>query len=201
MNFGDVKLVYVASCFVLGLLILSPALVEIVSFPVGERFSELWLLGRGGLAEDYPFVVSEGVAYKIFLGVSNHLGGSSYYRVLVKFRSEFEPLPNSTVGSPSPLEPVFQYDLFLGDNETWERELNFSFSDVLFDGFTCRVSDILIENYAVGVDKVVVWNETGKGFYYQLFFELWVYNSTFSGFQFHNRWVGLWLNMSKPLQG
>ena len=199
MNFGNAKLVYVFSCVVLSLIILSPTLAEVVTFPVGEQFSELWVLGPNRMAEGYPFNVSAGEAYKVYLGVGNQMGDLNYYRVYVKFRNESEPLPNSTAGLPSPLEPVFEYNVFLRNNETWEKELSFSFDGVSFEGNICRVSKVLVGGYAVDVNKVAVWNETSNGFYYELFFELWIYNATVSGFQFHDRWVGFWLNMSRQL--
>jgi hypothetical protein len=199
MNLGDVKLVYAFSVVILCLIILSPTLAAFVPFPAGEKFSELWILGPNRMAEGYPFNVSAGELYKVYLGVANHMGDLGYYRVYVKFRNESEPLPNNTAGVPSPLEPVFEYDVFLGNNETWEKELPFSFDDVSFEGDVCRISKVLIGGYAVDVNKVAVWNETSNAFYYQLFFELWLYNATVSGFQFHNRWVGLRFNMSRQL--
>jgi hypothetical protein len=199
VNFGDAKLVYAFSCVVLSLIILSPTLAMFIPFPSGEQFSELWILGPERMLEGYPFNVSPDESYKVYLGVGNQMGDLGYYRVYVKFRNESEPLPNSTAGVPSSLEPVFEYDVFLRNNETWEREVSFSFEDVSFEGDVCRVSKVLIGEYAVDVSKTAVWNETSNAFYYQLFFELWVYNATVSGFQFHNRWVGLWLNMSRQL--
>lgn len=199
MNFGDAKLVYAFSCVVLSLIILSPTLAMVIPFPSGEQFSELWILGPERMLEGYPFNVSPDESYKVYLGVGNQMGDLGYYRVYVKFRNESEPLPNSTAGVPSSLEPVFEYDVFLRNNETWEREVSFSFEDVSFEGDVCRVSKVLIGEYAVDVSKTAVWNETSNAFYYQLFFELWLYNATVSGFQFHNRWVGLWLNMSRQL--
>ena len=197
MNFGEAKLLYVFLCAVLGLIILSPTFAAVIPFPSGEQFSELWILGPNRMLEGYPFNVSVGEAYKVYLGVGNQMGDLNYYRVYVKFRNESESSPNSTAGLPSPLAPVFEYNLFLRDNATWEKELSFSFDGVSFEGNVCRVSKVLVGGNAVDVNKVAVWNETSSSFYCQVFFELWIYNATVSGFQFHNRWVGLWLNMSR----
>lgn len=197
MNLGDAKLVYAFSCVVLSLIILSPTLAMVIPFPSGERFSELWILGPNHMAEGFPFNVSSAESYKVYLGVGNQMGDLTYYRVYVKFRNESEPFPNSTAGLPSPLKPVFEYNLFLRSNETWEREVLFSFEGVSFEGDVCRVSKVLIGDYAVDVSKIAVWNATGNAFYYQLFFELWIYDAASAGFQFHNRHVGLWLNMSR----
>jgi hypothetical protein len=199
VNFENVKLVYVFSCVALCLVILSPTLASVVTFPEGEKFSELWVLGPNRMAEGYPFNVSAGEVYKVYLGVGNHMGDLGYYRVYVKFRNQSEPLPNSTAGVPSSLEPVFEYNVFLRNNETWERDLSFSFEGLSFEGNVNRVSKVLVDGYAVDVDKIAVWDETNNVFYYQLFFELWIYNATVSGFQFHDRWVGFWLNMSRQL--
>jgi hypothetical protein len=199
VNLGDAKLVYVVSCVVLSLIILSPTLASVIPFPAGERFSELYILGPNHMLEGYPSTVSVGGSYRIFLGVGNQMGDLNYYRVYVKFGNESDPVPNGTAGLPSPLEPVFEYNVFLRNNETWEKELSFSFDGVSFEGNICRVSKVLMGGYALDVNKVAAWNATSNAFYYQLFFELWVYNATVSGFQFHDRWVGLWFNMSRQL--
>jgi len=197
VNFGDLKLLYVLSCIALCLVILSPSLATVVTFSDGERFSELWILGPDHMAESYPFSVSAGKSYRVYLGVGNHMGGLEYYSVYVKFRNQSEPLPDSVNAVPSVLEPVFGYSVFLRDNATWEKEILFSFDGVSFKGNVSKVSRVLIDGYAVDVDKVAVWDEANTGFYYQLFFELWIYNVTTSSFQFHNRFVGFWLNMTR----
>ena len=199
MNFENVKLFYVFSCVALCLIILSPTLAAVITFPEGEKFSELWILGPDHMLGNYPFNVSANEFYKVYLGIGNHMGDLGYYKVDVKFRNQSEPLPNSTAGLPSPLEPILEYHVFLRNNETWEREFSFSFEGTSFEGNVSRVSKVLVDGYAVNVNKIAVRNETNNGFYYQLFFELWIYNATVSGFQFHNRWVGFWLNMSRQL--
>ena len=128
------------------------------------------------------------------------MGALSYYKVIVKFRNEFELSPNRTAGFPSPLEPVFEYHVFLNNNETWENDFSFSFSDVSFEDDMCTVSNLMIGESSIDVRKTVEWNATSNAFHYQLLFELWIFNATVSDFQYHNRWVGLWLNMSQPSQ-
>ena len=197
MNFGTMRLLYVVSCVVLCFVVLTPLLAVVVPLPQGERFSEVWVLGSNHMMGDYPFDVSEGTSYSVFLGVGNRMGSLQYYKFLVKFGNESDSQPDNVAGVPSVLSPVFEYDVFLGDNETWERAVSFSFDGVSFNGDVARVSDVLINNYAINVDKVVVRNETDNAFYYRLFFELWIYNSAVSGFQFNDRWVGLWFNMTR----
>jgi hypothetical protein len=199
VNFKNVGRLYVFSCVALCLIFLSPTLAVIVPFPEGEKFSELWILGSTHIMEDYPFDVSPGVNYHVFLGVGNQMGELECYSVRVKLRNQSEPSPGSETGLPSSLEPIFEYRVFLINNSTWEKEFSFSFEAVSFEGNVSRVSRLSISGYDVNVSKVGVWDDANSGFYYQLFFELWIYNATVSGFQFHNRWVGFWLNMSRQM--
>jgi hypothetical protein len=53
------------------------------------------------------------------------------------------------------------------------------------------VNDVVFE-----VDCPATWDSEFEGFFYQLFFELWTYDEAVSSFQYHNRFVGLWLNMT-----
>jgi hypothetical protein len=46
------------------------------------------------------------------------------------------------------------------------------------------------------VNKSVAWDATNNGYYCQIFFELWIYDAVSSGFQYHDRFVGLWLNLT-----
>jgi uncharacterized membrane protein len=199
MNFQHLKLIYVGICALLCFLILAPNIMSGKFFAQSENFSELWILGPNHVAEGYPSIVSPNKLYKIYLGVGNLMGDLEYYTVYVKLGNQTEILPNNEGGLPNPLEPVFEYRLFLRDNETWEREVSFSFEQVSFEGNVSRVSRLIIDGHSVDIDEIAVWDTKGNEFYYQLFFELWIYNSTASSFEFHNRSVGLRLNMSRPL--
>ena len=196
MSVDDVKFLYGLACFALGLIVVSPTVVMFVSLPGGEPFSELWLLGERHMAEGYPFDVRENETYRVFLGVGNHMGLSEYYRVYVKFRNQSESLPDVLSGTPSVLPPLFEYRFFVGENETWETLVDFSFSGVSVDGNVSRVSGVTVDGVDVFVDKTAAWDSEGDGYYYQLFFELWLYDVASSGFRFHDRFVGLWLNMT-----
>ncbi len=196
MNFANAKLAYAFSAVVLSLIVLSPLLAMTIPLPSGEQFSEMWVLGPNHMLNGYPFDILPDTTNKVYLGVGNHMGNLSYYQIMVKFRNESEPLPNGTMGLPSPLEPVFKYNVFLANNETWEREFSFSFEGVSFEGNVNRVSKILVDDYAADINKISVRDETRSGFYYELFFELWIYNVEDGVFQYHNRYCGIWLNMT-----
>ena len=176
-----------------------PSILAFVRLPGGERFSELYVLGAGHMAEDYPFNVSVGGDNLVFLGVSDHLGTTAYYEVVLKLRNSTEALPNATSGFASPLPALYSYEVFLTDGQTWEGGLNFSFSDVAFGENVSSVGRIRINDAWVNVDKSVVWDNVNNGYFYQLIAELWLYNAAISSFGFHDRYVGLWLNMTSAV--
>jgi hypothetical protein len=176
-----------------------PTLGFFITFPSGEKFTELWVLGPQYMIEDYPFNVRANETYKIFVGLSNHMASSSYYAVYVKFRNQTEPLPNSTAGTPSPLPALYEYRLVIRDGETWEEPITFSFTHVSIFENRSLVEDLTINNLTFRVDKPAFWDPNNKGYYYQLFIELWIYNPESDGFQFHNRFVNIPLNMTRKL--
>ena len=178
------------------LLLASPTLSLVWRLPGGERFSELWVLGPGHMAEDYPFNVTADESYSVYVGVENHMGSSAYYAAYVKFRNQSESLPNVTAGTPSPLSPLYEYRVFLEDGETWEAPVTFSFSGISFFENRSLVERFIVDDDVFGVDKSALWDEENNGYFYQLFIELWIYKAESDAFEFHNRFVGVWLNMT-----
>jgi hypothetical protein len=168
----------------------------VLHLPSGERFSELWILGPGHMAEGYPFNVRAHVSYLVYLGVGNHMGSSAYYGVYVKFRNQSEALPNATAETPSPVPSLYEYRVFLEDGKSWEAPLTFSFSDISIVENRSTVGSLAINDFSLSVDKPALWDVENNGYYYQVFMELWIYDASSGAFQFHNRFVGIWLNMT-----
>jgi len=192
------KILYVACCAVLGMIILSPTVALLVRLPESERFSELYVLGPWHMAESYPFNISGDETCRLYLGVSNHMGDLESYLVSVKFRNQTESLPNSADGLPSELDPLFEYRFALGRRGVWERNLSFSVGNISRSGNLSRVSSLIVEDDMVTVGKVTEWDVQNHGFLYQLFFELWRYDADASSYQYDNRFVGIWLNVTMP---
>ena len=196
VNLEGYRSLFFVGSLVLVLVVALSALSLLKSFSVeGEHFSEFYVLGPGHLAEDYPFNVEESGNYSVYVGVDNHMASSIFYNVRVKFRNQNEPLPNATAGTPSPLPTLYEYNVFLEDESNWETLLNFSFSGISFSGNYCRVESLEINGFKFNVDNSVLWDEENNGYYYQLFFELWIYQVESDTFEFHNRFVDIWLNM------
>ena len=197
MNLEEYRTVFVTGSLVLMLIGAAPTLSLIVAFPErSEHFSELWLLGPNHVAEDYPFNVGVNETYSVFIGIGNHMGGSAYYLVNVKLRNQTQPLPNATVSKASPLVPLHVFRAFVIDGGTWEKSLRFSFLEASRNGDDLFVYRLSINDVVSVVNASVKWDSEYDGFYFQLFFELWLYNVTSQSFQYHDRFVGIWLNMT-----
>jgi len=197
MNLEDYRTLFAVATAGLILMAAFPTLSLVVPFPRGaERFSELWVLGPNRMAEDYPFNVRVGEQYRVFVGVGNHMGSSSYYLVYAKFRNQSQPLPDASNSMPSPLPPLYEFRFLVMDGGSWEAPLTFMFLEVSRLEDSCLVRRIWINDVVFSVDSPSRWDSENNGFYYQLFFELWLYDVTSRSFQFHNRFVGIWLNMT-----
>jgi uncharacterized membrane protein len=197
MKFQDYRTLFQAASLISALLAASPALSLIASFPKGsEGFSELWLLNSNYMAEDYPFNVRTGESYGLFLGVGNHLGHSAYYLVYAKFRNQSQPLPNASDSEPSSLPSVYEFQFFLADGGVLETPITFEILDTSVQDNSMIVESVLINDKAFEVGCSSIWDSENNGFYFQLFFELWLYNTTVSSSHFHDRFVGIWLNMT-----
>jgi len=197
VNLEEYRTVFAVTSLALMLVAAAPTLSMVVAFPRGvERFSELWVLGPNHMAEGYPFNVRVGEEYRVFVGVGNHMGSSSYYTVYVKFRNPSQPLPEASNSTPSPLPPLYEFRFFIVDGEGWETPLAFTFLEVSRSDDSCFVSQMSINDVVFSVDSPSSWDSENNGFYYQLFFELWLYDVTSRSFQFHDRFVGIWLNMT-----
>lgn len=191
MKLEDYKVVFVVMGLAGVLLLASPALSLILRFQTEEKFSELWVLGPEHMASDYPHNVRAGENYTVYVDVGDHLGESAYYLVQVKLRNVSEALPSGSV--PSPVAAAGRMRAFVADDGTWEGGVSFGFDGVAFEGNQCRVGAFRVNGVAYQVDELVDLNGTEYAF--QVFWELWLYNHSESTFDYHGRYVALWLNM------
>jgi len=193
MHIEEYKTLFVVGNSILMLVAMVPTFSLVIRIPSGsERFSELWLLGPEHRAENYPFNVSANEDYHLFVGVSNYLGSSSDYILYVKFRNQTQLPPNSTTSEPSSLPPIHEFRFVLSDGEVWETPLIFT-----IEGNASLIQNVAINDIVFPVNCISTWDSDRNGFYYQMFFELWLYNTTSQNFRYENRlFLGLWLNMT-----
>jgi len=207
MNLKDYQTVFTVTGLALILAAAAPVIGLFVSFEDGAgKFSELWILGPDHLAKDYPFDIRANVSHTVFVGVGNHMGGSSYYMVLVKLRNQTQSSPNTTASIPSLLLPLSEFRFFITDGRSGEAQVHFSVLDVsrsdgseagaMSANSTVFVSRLSINDVIFPINSSAHWDSEYIGFYYQLFFELWRYDLTLRSFRFDNRFVGIWLNVT-----
>jgi hypothetical protein len=199
VNLQGYKAVLLVVTAVLALLAASPALQRLLVYPQTEFFTEMWLLGPGHSAENYPANITDNQDYSVFLGIGNHLGQCAYYVVEVKFRNETMSQPNTFTRTPSSLTALYSMPVFVADKETWEQRLTFSF-DYGFDAALSRVefNSLVLSGVTLNLRGVSSeWNATTSRFYGNLIFELWIYSESASSFQYHQRFVDLKFNMTR----
>jgi Protein of unknown function (DUF1616) len=197
MGFQDYKVLMLVFTAVLALFVASPALQRLLVYPQTEFFTELWILGPGHMAGGLPYNITRGESYNMFLGVSNHLGNCSYYSVQVKFRNLTQSGPDSFNRTPSSLTPLYSLNVFVADKETWELPVAFAFdysydsasSTVNFNSLTFNGEALNLQGYRS------MRNSTTSVVFGNLVFELWIYNDSTGGFQYHERYVDLKFNM------
>jgi uncharacterized membrane protein len=196
LDVRDYQVLFLVVVAVSALLVASPALSRLLVLPRTEFFTELWILGPNHMAEDYPSNISRDQNYSIYLGVANHLGYCAYYVVEVKFRNETEPSPTNVTASSLP--SLYNVSAFAVDEGVWEVPLKFAFD------YGVNESVRQVEFHSLAFNDVMLdlggrsaaWDSDRSEFCGYLFFELWIYNTTISSFQFHQRAVWLSLNMT-----
>ena len=155
------------------------------------------MLGPNHTFDGLPFNVMANVTYLVYLGVGNNMGSACYYTCFVKIGNETQLLPNTSLGTASPLPALYEYDLFVGDGGTWEAPLTFKVNNLGFANGVCQLSEITIDGLNYPVNIASAWDSNQTGFYYNLFVELSMYNSKSGIMQYNNRYVDLILNMTQ----
>ena len=200
MNPQDYKVLILVATGVLALIVASPALQRLLVLPQTEFFTELWILGPEHKAEGYPFNITSGSNYNVFVGVTNHLGREAYYSIHVKFRNQNQSAPDSHNRTPSSLPALFSFNTFVADKETLEIPLSFSFS-YSYNANLSQVdsANLLINGNVMNLEgNSIPWDPERSGFFGNLFFELWIFDDSAGGFRYHERSTGLRLNMTVP---
>lgn len=201
MSLEEHRVVFLVVTGVLVLIVASPALSRLLVLPRTEFFTEFWLLGPGHKAEGYPFNVTAGEEYDVFLGSGNRLGHAAYYAVAIKFRNQTQQAPDSFNRTFSSLPALYEVRAFLADEETWETPLSFSFNYRYNESRErVYVYSVVLNDVSLGVsDCMIAYDSQDGGFFGNLFFELWIYSASGGRFEYHERFVSLRLNFTRPL--
>jgi hypothetical protein len=203
MSLQEYKTLLLVVTAITALLVASPALQRLLVYPQTEFFTEMWLLGQEHVTENFPFNITSNINYNIFLGIGNQLGSAAYYSIQVKFRNQTQSAADSFNRTASSLPPLYSIAAFVADKETWELPITFSFTyNYNEDPVNASLSKVnfktlMFNNIPLDLEGYsATWNSERKVFFGNLFFELWIYNETVAGFQYHQRYTSLWFNMT-----
>ena len=201
MNFDKYRLAFIVVTAIIMLLVASPAMSRLLVYPQTEFFSEMWLLGPNHAAEGYPYNVSNGQNYTVFLGIRNQLGYCAYYVVEIKFRNETESAPSSfgpvEDRTPSSLPSLFDVTAFVANGQDWELPISFSFDYATENGSQVAFRSLTLNNEVLNLEGYsTAWNATKSVFFGDLIFELWIYNAQATVLSYNNRFVDLKFNMT-----
>ncbi|HSV48790.1 MAG TPA: DUF1616 domain-containing protein [Candidatus Acidoferrales bacterium] len=180
----------------LALLIASPSIQQLLVYPQTDSLTEFYLFGSNHNAA-YPSNVTADQNNRMYLEVANHLGSCAYYQVEIKFRNQTQSGPNSFNHTHSDLPSLATLTVLVAENATEEIPLDISFQYNLRNATRMRMENITVNGYSLDASSTTIAYDTNKyGFYGNLIFELWIYNSTTNSFQYHERYLSLWLEMT-----
>jgi uncharacterized membrane protein len=197
MKLGDYKLIFFVVGLIGVLLIASPAIAGAIRLPGGEQFSELYLLGPNQMAENYPSNIAVDQNYSVYVNVANQLGSSAYYVLYVKLANATDELPNTTLGTPSLLQPLYEYRFSIKDSTVWQQLFSFKVTDATTTATTSQINILQINDRILNIEKSTIWNSNSSKFSYTLFFELWLFNDQTGSVEFNSRYVSLELNLTR----
>lgn len=183
---------------VLALFAASPAIQQVTVTPNTDPLTEFSILGVYHNAT-YPFNVSLGQSYPLYLDVSNHLGSYGYYEIEIKFRNQTESGPGSFNQTSSSLAPIGEFSLCVANNQQVELPVNVSFTyqPTPNNAAQLEMQQITVNGFPLSLGQTTIaWDPQRLGYYGNLFFELWRFNDTTNAFQYDQRYVGLWFNMT-----
>jgi uncharacterized membrane protein len=90
------------------------ALVYVIVTPKqGEKFTEFYILGPGGMAYDYPTTVASGDNSNVIVGIVNHEYAVVNYTMTIEIKNA----------------KIMERDVTLDHNETWERPITYVLAD------------------------------------------------------------------------
>lgn len=195
------KTLILVATMVLALFTASPAIQRLAIAPQTTHLTELSILGAYHNAT-YPFNVTAGQNYPLYIDVDNHLGFFAYYQIEVKFRNQTQSAPNSFNQTSSNLPSLGNIPFCVANNQALELPFNVSFYFLpdQNNGDRLDMQNVILNVFSLSLSSTTIaWDSQRNGFYGNLFFELWIFNDTANAFQYDQRYVSLWLNMTAPV--
>lgn len=182
---------------ILALVIASPLIEQYVTAPKTEPLTEFFVLGPYHNAT-YPYNLTSGNVYPLYLNVGNNLGAQANYKIEIKFRDQNQSAPDSFNHTPSSLQPLTDFTIKVPDGQTMELQVNLVFNYEVDSILGESVLDEIVIN-GTSIDmkgQILPWDFKENAFLGNIFFELYLYDEAKGGFVYHQRYVSLWVNLN-----
>ncbi len=198
MSLRQYKTLLLVVTVVLSLIVASPAIQQLAAVPQTTHLTELSIFGSYHNAT-YPYDVKAGQSYPLYINVVNHLGSCAYYLIEVKFRNQTQSAPDSFNDTDSNLPSLGNISFCVANSLTLELPVTISFQYKLDlnNPYQLDMQNVIVNGFSLSVSPTTIaWDSQRIGYYGNLFFELWIFNDTTNAFQYNQRYVSLWLNMT-----
>ena len=173
------------------LLVASPAIQQFIVAPPTTPLTELSLFGSYNNAT-YPFNVTAGQTYPLYIDVKNHLGSCTYYLIEVKFRNQTQSGPDTLSLTSSALLSLANFYFSVANNQVFELPIKvaFQYNVDTTNPDQLDMQTLMLNGYSLHLSSTTIaWDPTIPGFYGNIFFELWIFNNTANAFQYNQRYV------------
>lgn len=197
MGIEQYKTLLLVVTVILALFIASPAIQQVAMAPKTASLTEFSILGPFHNAT-YPYNITSGKDYSLYFEVDNQLGATAYYQIELKFRNETQSAPDIFNRTSSTLPSLGSLSLFAANKETIELPINISFQYKTAPGNAAQLDmqSITVNGAQLNCQTTLALDPQKGAFLGNVFFELWLFNDSTSSFQYNQRYVSLWMNMT-----
>jgi len=173
MSFSHQYRVFIViAILIVALMVASPVISKYMVPPQTEYLTELSILGPHHNAT-YPFNLTSGDVYPLYLTVTNRLGESAQYQIQVKFRTPTQSAPNSFTQTPSSLPALFDFTFFVEDKESYELPIDISFIYQKISGREAELNELVVNDNPVDTNSIrVAWDSRNDAYLGNLFFDI-----------------------------
>jgi hypothetical protein len=114
------------------------------------------------------------------VNVYNHMGETEYLAIRIKLLNATQFGPDLERHLPSPVNPIYEERLILGDNATTTIPVTISLRDAVLAGADSTINSVVVNGKQI--DRLNVQNENSNTFRFVI--ELWRYDVKFENFVF-----------------
>jgi len=182
LNIGNHKPLMMIGA-IIAILVVAVSLISAFWPRYEMQFIEFGLLGKDKLAKDYFLsdnsTVTLGPQVNWNIYIHNHIEGSQDVIIKVKLINSTIQVPNDEEHIPTQSASFMEMPLSLSDNETLVAPFSWSVTDLSSQGNSIVLRQLSVNNQSFDVDV-----STLSDSFFQMVFELWVYNKSSQGYEF-----------------